>query len=456
VISNHFTELALEITEMGKLVKQDKTFPSSQRILYNESERSLKRQKMAKVNTSESITMAMSSLWANKMRTFLTILGIIIGVLTIIAVVSVIQGLNNFIYSELAEFGTNDFVVSKMSFISLSLTDIREMMKRKDLTLDHMRLIRQKCQSCEIVGASIQTSKTIKYGRRSLKEVSIIGMTHLDQKIGRVIELDRGRHFQKEDEDRSRYVCVIGADIEENLFPYVDPVGKWIKIGPNNFLVIGVGERIGKFFGINLDNFVRIPISTYNKIFGSSQSISINIHTSSQEQMAVAQEEVRTILRSKRHLSFNEKDDFDFRTSETFVQIYKSVTTGIYFAMILIASLALVVGGIVVMNIMLVAVTERKKEIGIRMAVGARRKDILFQFLIEAVTLSTVGGLFGILLGFIIAKIVSAATPLPSSVEPLSIAIAIFVSMSVGIFFGIYPASKASRLNPIEAVRSEQ
>ncbi len=411
---------------------------------------------MAKVNMSESISMAMSSLWANKMRTLLTLLGIIIGVLTIIAVVSIIQGLNNFIYSEMAEFGTNDFVVSKMSLFSLSLADLREMMKRKDLTLDHMKLIRQQCRSCELVGASVQTTQNVKYRSQSLKDVNISGKTYFDQKIGRIIELDRGRHFQKEDEDRSRYVCVIGADIAEHLFPYSDPLGKRIKIGANNFLVIGVGEKIGKLFGRNLDNFVNIPITAYYKIFGSRQSISINIHTSSQEQMAEAQEEVRTILRSKRHLSFNEKDDFGILTSETFVQIYKSVTTGIFFAMILIASLALVVGGIVVMNIMLVAVTERKKEIGIRMAVGARRKDILFQFLIEAVTLSTVGGIIGIILGFIIAKLVSAATPLPSSVEPLSIAMAIFVSMSVGVFFGIYPARKASKLNPIDAVRSEQ
>jgi len=405
---------------------------------------------------SESISMAMSSLWANKMRTLLTLLGIIIGVLTIIAVVSIIQGLNNFIYSEMAEFGTNDFVVSKMSLFSLSLADLREMMKRKDITLDHMRLIRQQCRSCELVGASVQTTQNVKYRSLSLKDVNISGKTHFDQKIGRIIELDRGRHFQKEDEERSRFVCVIGADIAEHLFPYSDPLGKRIKIGANNFLVIGVGEKIGKLFGRNLDNFVNIPITAYYKIFGSRQSISINIHTSSQEQMAEAQEEVRTILRSKRHLSFNEKDDFSILTSETFVQIYKSVTTGIFFAMILIASLALVVGGIVVMNIMLVAVTERKKEIGIRMAVGARRKDILFQFLIEAVTLSTVGGIIGIILGFIIAKLVSAATLLPSSVEPLSIAMAIFVSMSVGVFFGIYPARKASRLNPIDAVRSEQ
>ncbi|MCJ7580486.1 MAG: ABC transporter permease [Candidatus Aminicenantes bacterium] len=411
---------------------------------------------MAKVNLNESIGMALSSLWANKMRTLLTLLGIIIGVLTIIAVISVIQGLNNFVYSELAEFGTNDFVVSKMSLTSLSITELREMMRRKDLTLDHMRLLRQQCQSCELVGASVQTIQTVKYGRRSLKDVNISGKTYLDTNIGRIIELDRGRHFQKEDEERSRYVCVIGSDIAEHLFPYSDPLGKRIKIGANNFLVIGVGEKIGSFFGLNQDNFAMIPITTYYKIMGSRQSVNINIHTSSQELMAEAQEEVRTILRSSRHLRFNEKDDFGIRTSETFVQIYKSVTTGIFFAMILISSLALVVGGIVVMNIMLVSVTERKNEIGLRMAVGARRKDILFQFLIEAVTLSTTGGIIGILFGFIIAKLVSTTTPLPSSVDPLSIAIAIFVSMSIGIFFGIYPASKASRLNPIEALRSER
>jgi len=411
---------------------------------------------MATVHLNESITMALSSLWANKMRTLLTLLGIIIGVLTIIAVISVIQGLNNFVYSELAEFGTNDFVVSKMSLMSMSLSDLREMMRRKDITLDHMRLLRQQCQSCEIVGASVQTTQTAKYGRRSLKDISVRGKTYLDTNIGRIIELDRGRHFQKEDEERSRYVCVIGADIAENLFPYSDTLGKRIKIGAFHFLIIGVGEKIGSFFGQTQDNFAIIPITTYYKIIGSRQSININIHTSSQEQMAEAQEEVRTILRSSRHLSFNEKDDFGIQTSETFVQIYKSVTTGIFFAMILISSLALVVGGIVVMNIMLVTVTERKNEIGVRMAVGARRKDILFQFLIEAVTLSTLGGIVGILFGFIIAKLVSIATPLPSSVEPLSIAIAIFISLSVGIFFGIYPASKASRLNPIEALRDER
>jgi len=336
------------------------------------------------------------------------------------------------------------------------LKEWREMLKRKNLTLDEMSLLRKQCRSCELIGASASTSRTVKFRNQYLKDVSIRGLTHLDHMIGSVLELERGRHIQREDEEHSRYVCIIGTDITEKLFPYLDPLGKWIKIGPHNFLVIGLGQKKGKLIGFSQDNYVRIPITTFHKIYGSRRSIDINIHTSSQEQMIKAQEEVRTILRSKRHLSFKDPDDFSLVSSETFIQIYKTATSSIYFAMIAISSLALVVGGIVVMNIMLVAVTERTKEIGIRMAVGARRKDILFQFLIESAAISTTGGIIGILIGFAIAKIFTAATSWPSSIEPVSIAVAILVSASVGIFFGIYPANKAAKLNPIEALRAEQ
>ncbi|MQY57782.1 FtsX-like permease family protein [bacterium] len=411
---------------------------------------------MARVNFSESVSMAMGSLWSNKLRTFLTLLGLIIGVLTIITVVSIIQGLNNYVYTKFAFFGANDFTVSKFSMIGGSFSEYREMMKRKNLTLDEMRLLRRKCQSCELIGASVSTSRTVKYTNQYIKNVEIRGVTHLDHMIGSVVELDRGRHILKEDDDHSRYVCIIGADIVEKLFPYLDPLGKRIKVGPHNFLVTGIGEPKGKLLGMSQDNYVRIPITTFHKIYGSRRSININVHTKSQEQMEIAQEEVRTILRSKRHLSFKDKDDFSFVSSETFIQMYRAATSSIYFAMIAISSIALLVGGIVVMNIMLVSVTERTKEIGIRMSVGARRMDILFQFLIESAAISTTGGLIGILIGFILAKIVTAATSLPSTLDPGSIIVAIIVSGSVGIFFGIYPANKAAKLNPIDALRSEQ
>lgn len=410
---------------------------------------------MARIHVGESISMAMGSLWSSKLRTFLTLLGIIIGVLTIIAVVSIIQGLNNYVYSKMAFYGANDFTVSKLSIGIRSLQEFREQMKRKNLLLDDMRLLRRQCKSCELIGASAGTSRTVKYGPQSLKDVSIRGLTYVDHMIGNVLELERGRHLLKEDEDHSRNVCVIGADVIDKLFLYTDPLGQWIKIGQQNFLVVGLGKEKGKILGMTQDNYVNIPITTFQKIYGSRRSIEINVHTSSQEQMENAQEEVRTILRSKRHLTFDRPDDFSFRTSESFIQIYKAATSGIYFAMIAIASIALVVGGIVVMNIMLVAVTERTKEIGIRMAVGARRMDILLQFLVEAAAISTVGGLIGILLGFLIARVVTLATSMPSTVDPVSIVVAIFVSTSVGIFFGLYPASKASKLDPIESLRSE-
>lgn len=411
---------------------------------------------MAKLQIKESFTMAVVSLRSNKLRTFLTLLGIIIGVLTIIAVVSVIQGLNNYVYTKMSFYGANDLSVQKFTMIGTSLKDFREQMKRKDLTLVERDLIRANCPTCELVGATTSTNQTVKYGSQILKGTEIRGVTHIDHEIGSVLELEAGRHLQSQDETNSRAVCVIGADIAEKVFPTFDPLGRWLKVGSRNFQVIGVGKKKGKILGFSQDNYVRIPITTFMKAYGSRRSININIHTNSQEEMVKAQDEVRTVLRSWRKRSYNDADDFAFATSETFIQFYKTATSGIYFAMIAVSSIALIVGGIVIMNIMFVSVSERTKEIGIRMAVGARRKDILYQFLIESSVISALGGIIGIVLGFLVARIVSAATSMPSSVEPVSIVLAMVMSWSIGLFFGIYPANRAAKLDPVEALRSEQ
>jgi len=410
---------------------------------------------MAKLQVQESFTMALASLRANKLRSALTLLGIIIGVLTIIAVVSVIQGLNNYVYTKMSFYGANDFSVQKFSMIGTSLKEFREQMKRKDLTLVERDIIRANCPACELVGASASYGTTVKYGSQTLKDTDVLGVTHLDHEIGSVVELTSGRHLQSQDETNSRPVCVIGADVAEKVFGGLDPLGRWLKAGSRNFQVIGVAKKKGKILGFSQDNFIRIPITTFNKAYGSRRSISINIHTNSQEEMVRAQEEVRTALRSWRKLPYNEPDDFSFATSETFIQFYKTATRGIYFAMLAVSSIALVVGGIVIMNIMFVSVSERRKEIGIRMAVGARRRDILYQFLIESALISGFGGFIGIVLGFLVARIISAATSMPSSVEPASVLLAMVMSWTIGLFFGIYPANRAAKLDPVEALRSE-
>ncbi|HQJ43492.1 MAG TPA: ABC transporter permease, partial [Candidatus Aminicenantes bacterium] len=401
---------------------------------------------MAKINFGESLSLAFSSLWESKLRTFLTLLGIIIGVLTIITVVSVIQGLNDYVYTKMAFFGANDFSVSKFSSFASTVKEYREQMKRRDLTLEDVHLLREKASACELIGASDQVRRTVKFGSAEIQNAGIIGVTAVDHLIGSVIELESGRHLLQEEEDRSRFSAVIGSDVAEKLFPRLDPVGRTIKVGADRFRIVGVGKKLGKILGMSRDNYVRVPITTFLKTFGSRRSLSINIHTSSPEAMARAQDEVRTILRSKRKLSYDKPDDFSFQTSETFIQFYKTATNGIYFAMIGIASIALLVGGIVVMNIMLVAVTERTKEIGIRMAIGARRKDILVQFLIESSAIAGIGGLIGIVLGVAAAKIISAATSLPSTVDPGSVIAGIVMSTTLGLFFGIYPANKAAKL----------
>ncbi len=410
---------------------------------------------MAKINLGEILSISLRSLWTHKLRTILTLVGVIIGVFTLIAVVSIIQGLNKYVKTQLFNYGTNDFYISKFPPFISDLDKYLEYRKRKELTLSDAYLIEKLCKNCNLVGAYDSSVCKVKYGSKYVNDVSLSGITHNSHLIGRVFEIESGRHISEEDEKHSRYVCIIGSDIKENLFPSQDPLGKIIKIDNKYFLVIGVGKKSGKIFGVSQDNYVRIPLTTFLKIKGRREDVNIEVHTLSQAQMEEAIDEARMILRAKRKLSPKQEDDFSIVTQDTFIDFYKSTTTSLFIAMIIVSSIALIVGGIGIMNIMLVSVTERTKEIGIRMSVGARRVDILKQFLIESSFLSGSGGLIGIVLGFIIAKIVSVISSLPSTVEPWSIIAGIALSLSVGIFFGLYPANKASKLDPAEALRRD-
>lgn len=410
---------------------------------------------MAKINLREILSISFKSLWTHKLRTALTLLGVIIGVFTLIAVVSIIQGLNKYVKNQLFNYGTNDFYITKFPPFISTFEEFLEYRKRKNLTLKDAYAIQKLCKNCTLVGAYDSSVCRVKYGNNYVSDVSMRGVTHNSHLIGRVFELESGRHISEEDEKHSRYVCIIGSDLKEKLFPSQDPLGKVIKIDDKYFLVIGVGKKSGKIFGISQDNYVRIPLTTFLKIRGRREDVEIEVHTLSQTQMQDAIDEVRMILRGRRKLTPKQEDDFSIVTQDTFIDFYKNTTTSLFIAMLIVSSIALIVGGIGIMNIMLVSVTERTKEIGIRMSVGARRVDILKQFLIESSFLSSLGGIIGIVLGFLIAKIVSAVSSLPSTVEPWSVLAGIALSLIVGISFGMYPANKASKLDPAEALRRE-
>jgi putative ABC transport system permease protein len=408
------------------------------------------------INYVESISISLQSLRANKLRSFLTLLGIIIGVTTVITVVTIIQGLNRYVKFQLFAFGSNTFTVQRAPEIITNLKLAQEMLKRKRIEYVDYLYLKANVKLGEMVEAEYGTSGTVKYGSKTLTDMRISGETDENYLTGRTMEVEAGRFLSADDETFARQVCVIGNDITKELFPYENPVGKWLTANNRKYKIIGTVKGMGKILGMSLDNFLRIPITTFRKYYQENRrSLTINIKTRDVESLEPAKEEIRTIMRSRRKLNFNQDDDFALEDSQTFIDFYNNLTRTLYMAMIAVASISMLIGGIVIMNIMLVAVTERIGEIGLRKAIGARRKDILIQFLIESSSISAVGGLIGIILGFIFAKIISALTALPAALEPWSVALAIIMSSSIGLFFGIFPANRAAKLDPVVALRSE-
>jgi putative ABC transport system permease protein len=404
----------------------------------------------------EALKLAVSAILGHKLRSFLTLLGVIFGVATVIVVVSLIEGFNAYVDEKIANIGTNAFAVSKFSIEDFSSVEALNAARRrnKDVTLDDAAALLARGGSIHDVGGKEDAAGDVKFGARSLYRVRINATTPNISEIER-IEADEGRYFTRAEDESRRSVTFIGADVAEKLFPTANPLGQTIRIDGHPFEIIGVGKAKGSVFGQPQDMYVSMPLSTFLALYGSRRSISLSVTSSSQATYNEAVEEARTVMRTRRKLSSNEKDNFGIITPSAINELRDKIFGTIQVAAIGITSISLVVGGIVIMNIMLVSVTERTKEIGIRKSIGARRSDILKQFLAESTMLSLLGGAIGIAIAFALAKLVAVLTPVPTVLPLFAVTTALIVSGSVGLISGVYPAWRAAKLDPIEALRAE-
>lgn len=403
----------------------------------------------------EAIRIALQSLWANKLRSVLTLIGVVIGVASVIAVITLVNGANKYVATKISGYGSDTLSVSKMPSVILSGEDYLRFQKRKDITLEDYNAIKEGCTLCQTTGAQLFSKGTVVSGRESSTGTSIRGWTWTMPDITN-LNVVQGRGFTPADDTQGSHVIIIGADIVDNILGHGNPIGKELRVDGEDYRVIGVGERQGKTLGQSQDDYVDMPLSTYMHTHGEHQSIDIYLKAGTAPGALDAMtDEVRALMRARRHDRPGAVDSFSLETNQTFVGLWKNLTKTFAAVIVGIASISLVVGGVVIMNIMLVSVTERTREIGIRKALGARRHDLMLQFLIESATMALVGGIVGVICGGGVAEAVTLAIHWPSSISLWSVFLGLFVSGGVGVFFGVYPAHKAAMLDPIVALRSE-
>lgn len=409
------------------------------------------------MNLAEAIRISLLSLWANKLRSVLTLLGVVIGVAAVIAVVTFVNGINAYVAEKVFRLGADVFIAGKMSAVITNADEFIEGNKRKNITMDDFRAVQEGCTHCTSVGAGITSfSGHIAYGNQSSSDSFVRGF---DTNMQTVYDLEvvQGRALNPTDVDHGSNVAIIGQDVLENIMGGIDPLDKEIRIDGQVYRVIGVGKKQGKTLGQSMDNYAIIPITAYLRQYGTHNN-SVRISGKADgvgATMETAMDETRAILRSRRHDQPGKDDSFVIETNSSFLGMWSAISGSFFIAMIAIAAISLVVGGIVIMNIMLVSVTERTREIGIRKAMGARSADVLRQFLIESSTIALVGGIIGILFGISVAKGITLAIGMPSVIKLWAVGAGLLVSASVGIFFGVYPAKRAARLDPIAALRYE-
>jgi putative ABC transport system permease protein len=401
----------------------------------------------------ESLKIALAAIWANKLRAFLTVLGNIVAVTSIIAVVSLVQGINDYVSDAIqSDLGVGTFSVQRFGLIT-SEEEFDKVAGNPDVTEKDAGAVRR-ADLVRVVMSQASSSGDLRYKGRVLESVSVYGVSRDYAEFGGY-KIERGRLVTPMEIDRKRPVGIIGWEVADKLFPDEDPIDKVITVAGSHVTVVGVNEKKGSFFGNSQDQFVLIPIGLGSKLFGARQRIELTAKPASPDLTERAMDEATVALRIERRLKPSKPNNFGIVTSDTFLGMFKQITSGIFGVLIGVVALSLVVGGIVIMNIMLMVVSERTAEIGLRKALGARRKDIIWQFLIESVVLSTMGGLVGTGLGFSAAWLVTKFTPMPASVHIYSVLMGIGMTAAVGLFFGLYPSVKAAKLDPIEALRRE-
>jgi len=406
------------------------------------------------VTAREAFWIALETLRTHKLRSFLTLLGVVISTTTLIVVMSIINGMNLYIADRIANLGANVFVVSQYSWTNNDEEWLKQRRRNKPIRLDDYQFLKESLRGYKTVGAAawLWPRPTVKYKGHSLYDLNVTGQTPSMVEMQQE-QVEFGRYFTESDYDHAAQVCFIGQDIVDEFFPSVDPLDKFIDVGGQTFRVIGVAKRIGKTLGQSQDDFVQIPLTTFAKFFMARPRMNVMIQAWTGQQMVELQDEARALMRARHHLPYKETDDFGINASETIMGMWEDLTGKLFGGTIGIVAVFMVIGGIVIMNIMLASVTERTHEIGIRKSLGARRRDILVQFVIESAVMAGAGGLIGILLAVGIAKLIDIVF---TAMVPLNaIVVGLALSISVGLFFGIYPASKAAKLDPIEALRTE-